>query len=98
MHIVMFGTLVLLFCRPFRLSGFRPGKLIRVFLLVMGAAVCYGVMMEFVQDRWIPNRSFETGDIMADAGGSLLGWFISLKRWGRGKKIGPDRNRDRNQN
>ncbi|MDB5210059.1 MAG: VanZ family protein, partial [Sediminibacterium sp.] len=60
----------------------------------------YGTIMEFVQKYWIPNRSFEIADILADSTGSLLAYLAS--RWkflGRvKKKIGPDGNRDRNQN
>jgi VanZ family protein len=97
-HVILFGTLCLLFCRPFRKTNYTDGKRRIAFLLIMMAAISYGVIMEFVQDRWVPNRSFETGDIMADAGGSLLGWLLSNRRWAGGKKIGPDRNRDRNQN
>lgn len=64
------------------------------------AAVCisYGILMELVQKYWIPNRSFELQDILADTAGCMLGWLICRKIWDRGKKIGPDRNRDRNQN
>ena len=56
-------------------------------------------MMEFVQKYWIPNRSFELGDIVADSAGCLLALGITLKNLQTGgKKIGPDGNRDRNQN
>jgi len=40
----------------------------------------YGVMMEFVQLYFVKNRSFDTGDIIADAVGCVIGLIYS---WGR---------------
>jgi VanZ family protein len=33
--------------------------------------------MEFVQENFIPNRSFDVGDIIADLAGSLIGYLIT---------------------
>jgi VanZ family protein len=101
-HIILFGILCLLFCQAFRKTNYTDGKRKKWFLLIMLAGIVYGTIMEFVQNRWVPNRSFETGDIVADSRGKPAGLFgmLSNRRWAgvRGKKIGPDRNRDRNQN
>jgi VanZ family protein len=35
--------------------------------------------MEFVQHYFIPNRSFDLGDIIADGAGSGLGGFLSVR-------------------
>ena len=35
--------------------------------------------MEFIQKYFIPNRSFDVGDIIADGVGSAIGLLISLK-------------------
>jgi hypothetical protein len=37
--------------------------------------------MEFVQKYFINNRSFDEGDIIADAAGCTLGVLFSLKRY-----------------
>lgn len=56
---------------PFRL-GFW------VFLL----ATLYGVLMEFVQFEFFPNRHFEVDDMLANALGAAAGWwfFSKIKR------------------
>ena len=44
--------------------------------IIMMAAAAYGLLVEFVQHNFIPNRGFDVGDWIADIAGSLLGlWF-----------------------
>ena len=38
-------------------------------------------MIEFVQKSWIPNRSFDIGDIIADGAGAAAGVIYSFKRY-----------------
>jgi len=45
------------------------------------AGITYGIVMEFIQKYFIPNRSFDIGDIIADAAGSLLGLIYSAWRY-----------------
>ncbi len=52
--------------------------------------------MEFVQKYFIPNRSFDVGDIIADGIGCAIGFVLSARPLY--KKIDPCRNRGRNQN
>ena len=61
-HIFIFGVLSYLFCRT-------TNK--RWFWLVALICTCYGTAMEFVQENWIPNRSFDAFDIIADTIGSF---------------------------
>ncbi len=94
-HIGMFGMLVLLFCGGFwkrkksvgtaeNTSGGRNHKDIRGFIWIAVFALTYGIIMEFVQRDFIPLRSFDLGDILADGVGSFLGagvsWFAWLRR------------------
>jgi VanZ family protein len=77
-HIFLFGMLVWLFCFSFRdLSG----KKIRLFLSVAIACFLYGIAMEFVQKYFIPDRSFDIGDILADGVGSGIGVFIASRMY-----------------
>lgn len=96
-HIGLFSMLGFLWLLPFLL--YRPGNR-SVLLWVLLGVVLYGLLMEFFQLNCIPNRSFELIDVMADMTGALLALLFSATKWGKEvvKKIGPDRNRDRNQN
>ncbi|HUQ97705.1 MAG TPA: VanZ family protein [Chitinophagaceae bacterium] len=69
-HIGFFAVLVVLW-----LWALLPSKKVLVWLLLAAAAV-YGITVEIVQDQFIPNRSFDIGDWMADMTGSFIGlWF-----------------------
>ena len=37
--------------------------------------------MEYVQKYYVPNRSFDAGDIIADAVGSVLGTVYSIRKY-----------------
>lgn len=78
-HLLLFGILTFLWCRAFLA---RPGKWLFIVIAVLAAV--YGIAMEFVQEWWIPNRSFEMIDIFADLGGAVLGlgifWVRYLKK------------------
>jgi VanZ family protein len=96
-HIGLFGMLGFLWMLPFLL--YRPGKR-RGLVLVVSGLIVYGLLMEFFQLYFIPGRSFEIMDVMADTAGVLFALLFAATAWGKTvvKKIGPDRNRDRNQN
>lgn len=51
------------------------------FLLIWTLLVVYGILVEFMQDNWIVNRSFELMDWVADIIGTSLGWiFMHIKK------------------
>jgi uncharacterized membrane protein len=87
-HIGIFTTLLFLWC-----GVVVPGHF-KSYLLLIFFAVLYGYLIEVIQDRFIPNRSFDWGDLLADFVGSVIGLLV----WRRYKKIDPCRNRGRNQN
>jgi VanZ family protein len=96
-HILLFFTGTFLLAWPVLRSGLPQGKKTAWFCLVTALGILFGISMEFVQEYWVINRSFELADIFADSAGCVLALAVAVAR-GRGKKIGPDRNRDRNQN
>lgn len=53
----------------------------RVFFQIMIVGFVYGILMELVQKYFIPYRSFDIIDILADGVGCVMGYFISLKRF-----------------
>ena len=70
-HIGMFATLVILFLLPLK-SQWQFSSFLKTALAVAFAALVYGTAMEFVQQNFIPNRSFDLLDIAADGVGSFL--------------------------
>ncbi|MDA3614007.1 VanZ family protein [Polluticaenibacter yanchengensis] len=49
------------------------------------ATIVYGIIMEFIQKNFIPNRGFDTGDMIANAVGAITAFFTVryLKRRNR---------------
>jgi VanZ family protein len=94
-HFGMFTILVALFCIPFARSGYTVTRISQWFITIALYALAFGVAMEFVQKYLVPNRSFDLFDILFDGLGAATGAVVM---WQWYKKIGPDRNRGRNQN
>jgi len=89
-HVGMFAGLTFLLCWGLycraadwgkvsgeRVTGISSARLWRLFIYAAIASLAYGIIMEYVQRDFIPNRSFDSGDILADAGGSLAGLLFS---------------------
>jgi len=93
-HIGLFSLLVFLW-NYWLMKRKRPRNYLRPFIVVSLLALAYGIIMEYVQKWYIPNRSFDTGDIIADGVGAAIGLLASIYLY---KKIDPCRNRGRNQN
>ena len=81
----MFGILVFLFCWGMQKKYSVP-RLLKIFSTIAVLALVYGIIMEFVQRYLIPNRSFDTGDIIADAVGCFAGWLLAVKWFGTSTK------------
>lgn len=79
-HIGLFGMLCLLSMLPFRVSSYHNQQRKNWFLFITLCGILYGITMEFVQERWVINRSFEYGDIAADAVGCALAYYISRRK------------------
>jgi VanZ like family len=75
-HIGVFIGLVFLWSRALQLVTRKS------LLLLILIAVVYGFVIEIVQDRFIPNRSFDWSDLLAD----FVGCMIGLRVWLRGIK------------
>lgn len=80
-HIGLFAIMVTLWCWAM-LKIYSVGTRLRTIFIWIGlASLIYGIGMEFVQKYFITNRSFDVGDIVADAVGCVLGGFFSRKRF-----------------
>jgi VanZ family protein len=69
-HIFLMGALSLLWILAFADGG--TTCLSRKMLIIAIGVTCYGLGMEFVQKYLVVNRSFNMGDVVADAAGAFL--------------------------
>jgi VanZ family protein len=72
-HIGLFSVLIFLWC-----SAFELGLPANAWIVIM-TAIFYGLLVEYVQKTWIPNRSFDLYDLIADAIGSIVGLMVWLR-------------------
>jgi len=78
-HIGLFGIMVFLFGWGLLKKTHDNRQLKKSFLSIASSCLIYGIIMEFVQNNFIPNRSFDYGDIAADFVGCLAGWWLVNK-------------------
>lgn len=70
-HVILFAMNVLFWGWHYLASERQPSRL-KVTLLVMAFMIALGIVMEYVQLYFIPHRSFDGGDIIADVVGAVL--------------------------
>lgn len=80
-HIGMFALMVFLWCRVILKKYLLNEKLKIFFFLIAEVCLAYGIGMEFIQKYFIPNRSFDVGDIIADAVGCSIGLLFCIRRY-----------------
>lgn len=86
-HIGMFGIMALLLCRGVYKKNATVEKLKQYFIVSGILCLGYGIVMEFIQKYYVPNRSFDVGDIIADGVGSLLGVLVSLRLYKKNRPL-----------
>lgn len=74
-HIGLFAVLIFLWRSSFDLDFNHYNW---VLLL---SALLYGLSVEFIQKYWVPNRSFDLYDLLADMTGSVLGLVVWLRAY-----------------
>jgi VanZ family protein len=79
-HIALFFVLCFLFMYPLRKMDIKSSAQLFWLLLITVSAILYGTAMEFVQRDFVPNRSFDVWDIMADAIGCAIAFFWCRKK------------------
>ena len=75
-HIIFFGAFVGLWCYYFSTKQFSHRLLKIIFFSVYLFAVVNGIAIEYIQLYFIPNRSFDQGDIIADIISAGMGYGI----------------------
>lgn len=81
-HIGMFALLMVLFSYPFIKIQKGIHTVLYVILLL---SIIYGISMEFVQKYFVPSRSFDLLDIVADAVGCFTGYYFLKYRLRKSK-------------
>ena len=71
--------MIFLWCLPLFHRQSVSQTLTKLFIQISIGFFSYGVLMEFIQHFFVPLRSFDIGDIAADAAGCLIG-FLLVKR------------------
>ena len=74
-HVILFGGLGLFWNLYFYYRKANTKYTPLIILLILSA---YGVAIEYFQINFIPNRSFDTGDIIADICGAVCGYFATI--------------------
>lgn len=80
-HIWMFAILVWLFCRAIHKGHTKNTNLTNTFIIIALLCITYGIAMEYVQKYFVANRSFDTGDIIADIVGCTIGFLYSKRKF-----------------
>ena len=80
-HVGLFAIMVFLWCWSMTRFETDPVNRKKGFLFIAILCLVYGIGMEFVQKYFVVNRSFDEGDILADAGGCIAGWLFSYRRY-----------------
>ena len=79
-HIGLFAGLVFLWGLPFQLLIENADRRNLIYGLITFGFIIYGVAIEFIQRDFIPFRSFDLYDIVADTVGCAIGW-ITIRKW-----------------
>jgi hypothetical protein len=78
-HAGLFGGLTFLFCLPYFKSFFSHHQKINYFIRVSLAAIVWGITIEFLQKYFVPGRSFDLTDWIADSFGVLIALWLCIK-------------------
>ncbi|OJW02973.1 MAG: hypothetical protein BGO52_01300 [Sphingobacteriales bacterium 44-61] len=80
-HVFLFGVMAFLACWAIFKINKKNTRQRSYFIIAGLLCIAYGVIMEYVQKYYVPNRSFDAGDIIADAVGSVLGTVYSIRKY-----------------
>ncbi|HEY5774013.1 MAG TPA: VanZ family protein [Chitinophagaceae bacterium] len=80
-HVFLFMVLVVLWSKAYSGKKNIQNDTRKIFFQIMLLGLFYGIAMELVQKYFIPFRSFDMGDILADGAGCFIGYLISNKRF-----------------
>ncbi|MDF2187129.1 VanZ family protein [Paraflavitalea sp. CAU 1676] len=79
-HVILFGGIVFFWGAHCASNGGTKNTWIRELTLITVLTIALGIVLEYVQFYFIPQRSFDRGDIVADASGAIVAslWLLYL--------------------
>lgn len=81
-HVILFACMIVLWSIPVFYKPTLALRLPKVLILIPIIFFGYSIIVEFVQHFFIPGRSFDVVDILADAFGCIIG-FLFVKQYQR---------------
>jgi VanZ family protein len=78
-HVILFFLLVYLFARPLKNSGLNSLRKKSWFMRIAFYGLVYGIIIEFIQKYFVPNRDYDAWDILADGVGCLAAFLYSIR-------------------
>ena len=78
-HTGIFGLMAYLFMRPISVRDISASVKKQIFLKIAMACSIWGLTIEFIQHFWIPGRSMDIMDFVADTIGCILAYIYSKK-------------------
>jgi len=87
-HIGVFGLLAFLFMYPFGKSSLPPKQKLHYFIRFALVTIVWGYTTEILQKFYIPGRSYDLADWLADSIGGILALVISKFYFLRRSKTG----------
>jgi VanZ like family len=85
-HTFLFGMLAVLFMYPVAIAPIPVKEKYNWFIKVVLATLLWGLTTELIQKYIIPNRSYDTVDLLADALGGIIAYIFFKIRFGRPAK------------
>jgi hypothetical protein len=77
-HVLLFGGIVFIWAFHLYFRRFEKLKWRNTIVLLTCFSIVLGIVLEFLQLYYIPNRSFDGGDIIADSAGALAAGLFHL--------------------
>lgn len=80
LHVTIFGLMAFLFMLPIAARQNANSKQLKqAFIKIAICTAVWGLTTEFIQEFFVPGRTFDLLDFAADAVGGLLAYFLGKK-------------------
>jgi hypothetical protein len=76
-HIAFFGLMAYLFMRPVAVRNIPTHRKKKIFIGIAIGCSVWGLLIEFIQHFWIPGRSMDMYDFLADSVGCCVAYLYS---------------------